>query len=127
MVSEIDPICALQAAMEGYEVDTMEDAAHGGHFRHGDGNKDIITLEHMRHMKDRAIVCNIGHFDSEIQVVSLKDFKRDNVKPQIMTSSSPTASASSVVRRPAGEPRQRDWPSVVRHVEPFLQPDPGPD
>ena len=84
LVSEIDPICALQAAMEGYEVVTMEDAApRADIFVTATGNKDVITLEHMRAMKDRAIVCNIGHFDNEIQVASLKNFKWDNIKPQV--------------------------------------------
>src|SRR5512137_2233251 len=84
LVSEVDPICALQAAMEGYEVVTMEDAApRADIFVTATGNKDIITLDHMRKMKDRAIVCNIGHFDSEIQVGALKNFKWHNVKPQV--------------------------------------------
>jgi adenosylhomocysteinase len=84
MVSEIDPICALQASMEGYEVTTMEDAApRADIFVTATGNKDVITLDHMRAMKDRAIVANIGHFDSEIQVASLRNFKWDNVKPQV--------------------------------------------
>src|SRR5471030_2261336 len=84
MVSEVDPICALQAAMEGYEVVTMEDAApRADIFVTATGNKDIITIEHMRKMKDRAIVCNIGHFDNEIQVASLKNFKWNNIKPQV--------------------------------------------
>jgi adenosylhomocysteinase len=84
MVSEIDPICALQAAMEGYEVTTMEDAApRADIFCTATGNLDVITVEHMRKMKDRAIVCNIGHFDSEIQVAALKNFKWVNVKPQV--------------------------------------------
>jgi adenosylhomocysteinase len=84
MVSEVDPICALQAAMEGYEVVTMEDAApRADIFVTATGNKDIITIEHMRAMKDRAIVCNIGHFDNEIQVASLKNLKWDNIKPQV--------------------------------------------
>src|SRR5450432_1560671 len=84
MVSEIDPICALQAAMEGYEVVTMEEAApRADIFVTATGNLDVITIEHMRAMKDRAIVCNIGHFDSEIQVASLKNFKWDNIKPQV--------------------------------------------
>ncbi|MEO1205321.1 MAG: adenosylhomocysteinase [Pseudomonadota bacterium] len=84
MVSEIDPICALQAAMEGYEVVTMEDAApHADIFCTATGNKDIITVDHMRAMKDRAIVCNIGHFDNEIQVEGLKNMKWDNIKPQV--------------------------------------------
>jgi adenosylhomocysteinase len=84
MVSEIDPICALQAAMEGYEVTTMDDAARRADiFVTATGNLDVITIEHMRAMKDRAIVCNIGHFDSEIQVAALKNFKWHNVKPQV--------------------------------------------
>ncbi|HEX3494564.1 MAG TPA: adenosylhomocysteinase [Methylocella sp.] len=84
MVSEIDPICALQAAMEGYEVTTMEDAASRANiFVTCTGDVDVITVEHMRAMKDRAIVCNIGHFDSEIQVAGLRNFKWHNVKPQV--------------------------------------------
>ncbi|MGL4634986.1 MAG: adenosylhomocysteinase [Beijerinckiaceae bacterium] len=84
MVTEIDPICALQAAMEGYEVVTMEDAApRADIFVTATGNLDVITVDHMRAMKHRAIVCNIGHFDSEIQVAGLKNFKWDNVKPQV--------------------------------------------
>ncbi len=84
LVTEIDPICALQAAMEGYEVVTMDDAASiGDIFVTTTGNIDVITLEHMREMKDRAIVCNIGHFDSEIQIESLRNYKWENVKPQV--------------------------------------------
>jgi adenosylhomocysteinase len=84
MVSEIDPICALQAAMEGYEVTTMDDAApRADIFVTATGNKDVITIDHMRSMKDRAIVCNIGHFDNEIEVAGLKNFKWQNVKPQV--------------------------------------------
>jgi len=84
LVSEVDPICALQAAMEGYEVTTMEDAApRADIFVTCTGNVDVITLEHMRKMKDRAIVCNIGHFDSEIQVSSLRNLKWNNIKPQV--------------------------------------------
>ncbi len=84
MVSEVDPICALQAAMEGYEVVTMEDAApRADIFVTATGNVDVITVDHMRAMKDRAIVCNIGHFDSEIQVAATKNFKWHNVKPQV--------------------------------------------
>ncbi len=84
IVSEIDPICALQAAMEGYEVATMDDAApRADIFVTATGNVDVITVDHMRSMKDRAIVCNIGHFDSEIQVAALKNFKWHNVKPQV--------------------------------------------
>jgi adenosylhomocysteinase len=84
MVSEVDPICALQAAMEGYEVTTMEDAAPRANiFVTCTGDVDVITVDHMRAMKDRAIVCNIGHFDSEIQVAGLRNFKWHNVKPQV--------------------------------------------
>jgi adenosylhomocysteinase len=84
LVSEVDPICALQAAMEGYEVTTMEDAApRADIFVTATGNKDVITIEHMRAMKDRAIVCNIGHFDNEIQVAGLKNLKWTNIKPQV--------------------------------------------
>ncbi|MEK9902016.1 MAG: adenosylhomocysteinase [Rhodospirillaceae bacterium] len=84
MITEIDPICALQAAMEGYEVVTMEEAApQGDIFCTATGNVDVITVDHMREMKDRAIVCNIGHFDSEIQVGGLRNFKWANIKPQV--------------------------------------------
>ena len=84
LVTEIDPICALQAAMEGYEVVKMDDAAAiGDIFVTTTGNIDIITIEHMRAMKDRAIVSNIGHFDSEIQVGALRNLKWHNVKPQV--------------------------------------------
>jgi adenosylhomocysteinase len=84
MVTEIDPINALQAAMEGYQVVTMEEAAGVADiFVTATGNLDVITLEHMRAMKDRAIVCNIGHFDNEIQVASLRNYKWDNIKPQV--------------------------------------------
>ena len=84
LVTEIDPICALQALMEGYEVVTMDDAAKiGDIFVTTTGNIDVITLDHMRIMKDRAIVSNIGHFDSEIQVKALRNYKWHNVKPQV--------------------------------------------
>jgi adenosylhomocysteinase len=84
MVSEVDPICALQAAMDGYEVVTMENAApRADIFVTATGNKDIITVDHMRDMKDRAIVCNIGHFDNEIQVEPLRNMKWNNIKPQV--------------------------------------------
>ena len=84
LVSEVDPICALQAAMEGYEVTTMEDAApRADIFVTATGNVDVITIEHMRAMKDRAIVANIGHFDSEIQIAALRNCKWINIKPQV--------------------------------------------
>jgi len=84
LVTEVDPICALQAAMEGYEVVTMDEAApRGDIFVTATGNIDVITVDHMRAMKHRAIVCNIGHFDSEIQIEGLRNFKWENVKPQV--------------------------------------------
>ena len=84
LVTEVDPICALQAAMEGYEVVTMDDAAtRGDIFVTATGNIDVLTVDHMRAMKNRAIVCNIGHFDSEIQIEGLRNFRWENVKPQV--------------------------------------------
>lgn len=87
IVTEIDPICALQAAMEGFEVDTMEEAIKQGNiFVTTTGNKDVITAGHMAAMKDQAIVCNIGHFDNEIQVAQLEAWKgvrKMNIKPQV--------------------------------------------
>ena len=84
VVTEIDPICALQAAMEGYQVATMDDAAPMGDlFVTATGNVDVITVDHMRQMKDRAIVCNIGHFDSEIQIEGLRNYRWEEVKPQV--------------------------------------------
>ena len=83
-VAEVDPICALQAAMEGYEVVTMDDACkYADIFVTATGNKDIITQDHMREMKDRAIVCNIGHFDNEIQIDDLQNYKWEEIKPQV--------------------------------------------
>jgi len=84
IVTEIDPICALQAAMEGYEVQTVEDVADKADiFVTCTGNKDVLTVDHMRAMKNNAIVCNIGHFDSEIQIAGLRNFKWDEIKPQV--------------------------------------------
>ncbi len=84
LVTEVDPICALQAAMDGFEVVTLEDAAHRADIVvSATGNKDIITVDAMRQMKDMAIVCNIGHFDNEIDVAGLRNFKWTNVKPQV--------------------------------------------
>ena len=84
MITEIDPICALQAAMDGYEVIKMDDACKKADiFVTATGNIDVITVDHMREMKDRSIVCNIGHFDSEIQIESLRNFKWNNIKPQV--------------------------------------------
>ncbi|WP_075214314.1 adenosylhomocysteinase [Mongoliimonas terrestris] len=84
LVTEIDPICALQAAMDGFEVVTLEDAAPRADIVvTATGNKDVVTIEHMRRFKDMAIVCNIGHFDNEIQVAALKNYRWRNVKPQV--------------------------------------------
>ena len=84
LVTEIDPICALQAAMDGFEVTTMEHAAKKSDiFVTATGNVDVITIDHMREMKDRSIVCNIGHFDSEIQVEALRNYRWTNIKPQV--------------------------------------------
>jgi len=84
IVTEVDPICALQAAMQGYEVRTMDEVAGAADiFVTATGNVDVITIEHMREMKDRAIVCNIGHFDSEIQISALRNYPWENVKPQV--------------------------------------------
>jgi len=84
LVTEIDPICALQASMEGYRVVTMNDAAAiGDIFVTATGNVDIVTLDHMKQMKNEAIVCNIGHFDSEIDIASLRQYTWDNIKPQV--------------------------------------------
>jgi len=84
VVTEIDPICALQAAMEGYEVNTLEDVLDRADiYVTATGNKDVITVDHMRRMKNNAIVCNIGHFDSEIQIAGLKNFKWDKIKDQV--------------------------------------------
>jgi adenosylhomocysteinase len=84
IVTEVDPICALQAAMEGYEVRTVEDStAVADIYVTATGNKDVLTVDHMRAMKNNAIVCNIGHFDSEIQIAGLRNFKWDEIKPQV--------------------------------------------
>ena len=84
VVTEVDPICALQAAMDGYSVQTLQDVvASADIFVTATGNKDVITIDDMKQMKDMAIVCNIGHFDNEIQVAELKNFKWTNIKPQV--------------------------------------------
>ena len=84
MVTETDPICALQAAMEGYEVVLMDEMIKEADIVvTATGNKDIVTADHMREMKDRAILCNIGHFDNEIQVEALRNYKWDEIKPQV--------------------------------------------
>ena len=129
LVAEIDPICALQASMEGYEVTTMDDAApRADIFVTATGNKDVITLDHMRAMKDRAIVCNIGHFDSEIQVAGLRNFKWDNVKPQVDEIEFPGRQAHHPpVGGPARQSRQRHGPSELRDERVLHQPDARPD
>jgi adenosylhomocysteinase len=121
IVSEIDPICALQASMEGYEVATIEDAfSRADIYVTATGNKDIITVEHMRQMKDRAIVCNIGHFDNEIQVEQHQAAgRRDRVPVR--------QPHHPAVGRPPREPRQRHGPSLVRDVVVVLEPDAGAD
>ena len=84
IVTEIDPICALQAAMDGFSVQQIEDALPTADiFVTATGNRDVITVDHMRRMKDMAIVCNIGHFDNEIQVAALRNYRWTNVKPQV--------------------------------------------
>ncbi len=127
VVTEIDPICALQAAMEGYEVDTMDDAApRGDIFVTATGNIDVITADHMRAMKHRAIVCNIGHFDSEIQIESLRNYKWENVKPQVDEVVFPDGKRLIVLSRgPPGESGQRHRPSELRDVGQLHQPGAG--
>ena len=127
MVTEIDPICALQAAMEGYQVVTMETAAPlGDIFVTATGNVDVITVDHMRQMKDRAIVCNIGHFDSEIQIGALQNFKWQEVKPQVDEVEFPGRQADHRAGQgPAGEPRLRHRPPELRHERVLHQPDAG--
>jgi adenosylhomocysteinase len=97
LITEIDPICALQAAMEGFEITTMEEAVKEGNiFVTTTGNKDVVTLDHMKHMKDQAIVCNIGHFDNEIQVdqlVTMPGIKHVNIKPQVDKYTFPTGNS----------------------------------
>ena len=129
MVSEIDPICALQAAMEGYEVVTMEDAApRADIFVTATGNKDVITVDHMRAMKDRAIVCNIGHFDNEIQVAGLEELQVEQHQAAGRRNRVPGRQAHHpAVGRPPREPRQRHGPPVVRDVGVVHQPDAGAD
>ena len=84
IITEIDPICALQAALEGYAVQTMEEAAPVGDiFVTATGNRDVVTVDHVRAMKDRAVICNIGHFDNEIQVDGLRNFRWQNIRPQV--------------------------------------------
>ena len=129
IITEIDPINALQAAMEGYEVTTIEDTlGRGDIYVTTTGNVAVITLEHMRHMKDQAIVCNIGHFDSEIQVDRLNqsDAKKIEIKPQVDHVHVPRGQQHlRAGRRPAGESGLRDRTSELRDVEQLLEPDSG--
>ena len=128
MVTEIDPICALQAAMEGYQVVTMETAAPlGDIFVTATGNVDVITVDHMRQMKDRAIICNIGHFDSEIQIGGLQNFKWQEVKPQVDEVEFPDGKRDHRAGQgAAGEPRLRDRPSELRDERLVHQSGAGP-
>ncbi len=129
VITEIDPINALQAAMEGYEVTTIEDTlGRGDIYVTTTGNLDVITLEHMRHMKDQAIVCNIGHFDSEIQVDKLNDSDAKQHRDQAAGGHVHVPRGQRdlrACRRPAGESRLRHRPSELRDVEQLLQPDAG--
>jgi adenosylhomocysteinase len=128
-VTEVDPICALQAAMDGFEVVTLEDAAPTADiFITTTGNKDVITLDHMRQMKDMAIVGNIGHFDNEIQVGALKNLKWTNIKPQVDMIEFPDGKRMLLLSEgPPAQSRQRDRPSELRHVGLLHQPGAGPD
>jgi hypothetical protein len=128
LVTEVDPICALQAAMEGYEVVTMEEAAtRADIFVTATGNADVITVDHMRAMKNMAIVCNIGHFDSEIQINALQNMKWTEIKPQVDEVEFPTARRSSSCPRTARQSRQCHRPPELRHVGELHQPDAGAD
>ena len=129
IVSEIDPICALQASMEGYEVTTMDEAApRADIFVTATGNLDVITIDHMRAMKDRAIVCNIGHFDSEIQVAALRNLKWHNVKPQVDEIEFPDGKRIILLSEGRlGESRQCDGASELRDEFVVHEPDAGAD
>jgi adenosylhomocysteinase len=128
-VTEIDPICALQGCMEGFQVVTMEDACKFGDiFVTTTGNVDVITRQHMDQMKHNAIVCNIGHFDSEIHVAGSTTSSGMNIKPQSITYIWPERQADYPARQgPAREPGLRDRPPQLRHVQQLQQPDPGAD
>ena len=129
MVTEVDPICALQAAMDGFEVVTMEEGAPRADIViTATGNKDVLTVDHMRSLKDMAIVGNIGHFDNEIQVEGLKNFKWTNVKDQVRYDcvSGRHAHALVVARTPL-EPWQRNRSPKLRDVGVLHQPDTGAD
>ncbi len=122
LITEIDPICALQAAMEGFEVTTMDEAARRGNiFVTATGCRDVVMVEHMQQMPDDAIVCNIGHFDLEIDVAGLQNLpgvKKVNIKPLVDRYTLPSRPLGHPAgRRAAGKPRLRHRPSVVRHVQ----------
>ena len=128
-VTEIDPICALQAAMEGYRVVTMDYACDKADiFVTATGNIDVITHEHMQRMKHNAIVCNIGHFDNEIDVAALKQYKWENIKPQVDHVHLPGRQADHPARRRAArEPRLRNGTSELRDVQFVRQSGDGAD
>ncbi len=128
-VSEIDPICALQAAMEGFKVVTMDEAAPlADIFVTATGNLDIITHDHMAAMKDQAIVCNIGHFDNEIDVAAIEKYEWDEIKPQVDHVIFPDGQAHHPARQgPPGEPGLRDRPPELRDVQQLHQPGAGAD
>ena len=132
IVTEIDPICALQASMEGFEVKTVEDALPEGNiYVTTTGNRDIIRVEHMERMRDQAIVCNIGHFDDEIQMAGLEAYPgivKTEIKPQVDKYSFPDGHAIFVLAEgPPRKPRLCDRPSVVRDEQFVLQPNPRAD
>jgi len=127
-VTEIDPICALQAAMDGYRVVTMDSAADKADiFVTATGNLRVIGHGHMQRMKHNAIVCNIGHFDSEIDIASLGRYRWEEIKPQVDHVIFPRQTHHRARQGPACEPRLRDGPSVVRDVELVLEPNAGAD
>ena len=129
IVTEVDPICALQAAMEGYEVRPWTTPRRDADiFVTATGNKDVITLDHMRAMKNNAIVCNIGHFDSEIQVAALRNYKWDEDQAAGPPRRVPGRQEDHrAVGGPPGEPRQRHRPPELRDERQLHQPDAGPD
>ena len=128
-VTEVDPICALQAAMDGFEVVLLEDVVDSADiFITTTGNSDVIRIEHMREMKDMAIVGNIGHFDNEIQVAALRNHKWTNIKEQVdMIDDALGQPDHPSVRRPPPEPRQCHRPPVLRDVGQLHQPGSGAD
>ena len=128
-VTEVDPICALQAAMDGFEVVQLEDVVSSADiFITTTGNKDVIRMDHMREMKDMAIVGNIGHFDNEIQVSALRNLKWTNIKPQVDLIEFPKGNRMILLSEGRLlQSRQRNRPSVLRDVGIVLQPSSGPD